>query len=342
MEPCQKTLDRKPLMRTAPLLLALLLCLTLPPLLAQEPAASAPTSAEPDTSAAVTTPPEQPIWPAVGEANSQLSDRIPPEQQLWLEAGADRFFARMRPELTGQPRGAILILHDAGQHPSWPLTVAALFDELPLHGWHTLALELPAPASAAPLTAPSAPAAEPAGEPVQPPASIDGALDAQPSEGLSALEQLVQRRIDTALGQLAAVEGIPPSVALIAFGHSAPRAAEALRRRGEQTFRALVLVDAVNEIPGIPLPLPRLLPLSEAPVEDLVQSEGHLALAAQEERRQATLRQRQRIYRVAQLPPLSGGERSVLIKRIRGFLQQQSQLPAAQGAVTPALPTATR
>src|SRR5690606_18873197 len=202
-----------------------------------------------------------------------ISDRLPVEQQLWLEANGVRFFARWLPDLTGAPRGGVLILHDAGQHPSWPLTVAALFDSLPLHGWHTLAMELPTP-GAVPEVEVDSPAT---------PTADAGA-------GLSPLEQRVQGRIDAALAHLGATEGGTAFVALVAFGQSAPRAAEALRRLEQmRPLQALVLVDAANAIPGLPRTLPQLLPLSAAPVEDLLQSEDRLALAAQTERRHATL-----------------------------------------------------
>src|SRR5690606_26502271 len=87
------------------------------------PAPDPQPAAAPATEPAAAAPP-----PVAGDANRQLSDRIAPEQQLWLQAGEERFFARFVPDLTGAPRGAVLILHDAGQHPSWPLTVAALFE----------------------------------------------------------------------------------------------------------------------------------------------------------------------------------------------------------------------
>lgn len=313
-------------MRHAPL--ALLLCLALLPAAAQEAAAPEPAAAEPAATEAAAAP-AQPRWPAVGEANSRLSDRIPPQQQLWLQTGADRFFVRMLPDLTGTPRGAVLILHDAGQHPSWPFTVAALFDTLPLHGWHTLALELPGPGSAplAPVEASPSPAEEPATE--------TAATGESLTEQLSALEQQVQARIDTTLGQLTAAEGAPSFVALIAFGHSAPRAAQALLRRPEaQPFRALVLVDAANEIAGVPA-LPHLLPLSDVPVEDILQSEDRLALTAQNERWRATLYQRERTYRTAQLPPLNSSKPGVLIKRIRGFLQSTQTIDQGAAATSP-------
>src|SRR5690606_38988596 len=105
--------------------LALPMLFALLPAIAQEPPA-----ADPLPAAEQATEPAPPPGPAVGEANRQISDRLPVEQQLWLEANGVRFFARWLPALAGAPRGGVLILHDAGQHPSWPLTVAALFDSL--------------------------------------------------------------------------------------------------------------------------------------------------------------------------------------------------------------------
>jgi len=82
---------------------------------------------------------------SVGDRNALYTDRVAPEQIVVLDAAGDKFQARLVADLSGLPRGAAIILPDSGQHPSWPLTVAALLDDLPLHGWSTLAIELPTP-----------------------------------------------------------------------------------------------------------------------------------------------------------------------------------------------------
>src|SRR5690606_11242800 len=101
------------------------------PLVQSQTAPATPPSPSPPASAEPAAPSDN--GATVGGSNRSLGDRIPLQQQLWLQAGVDRFFARYVGDLSGTPRGAVLILPDAGQHPSWPYTVAALLDDLPLH-----------------------------------------------------------------------------------------------------------------------------------------------------------------------------------------------------------------
>src|SRR5690606_26673930 len=166
-------------------------------------------------------PPIEPQAPAaalgvVGGRNNSYSDRIPAEQLVELDAAGDKFGARHIPDLSGDARGAVIILHDSAQHPAWPLTVAALSDELPLKGWDTLSIELPAPATAAPAdgVAPPAPSAAPA---------------AAPAVGAAAAgtEAKAQARIAAALKYY--VDAEKKNVVLIGFGSGSIRAAEFLR-----------------------------------------------------------------------------------------------------------------
>ncbi len=359
--------------------LPLLIALFAAPLLAQTPtpAPAAPATA-PATPAASTG-----SW--VGEQARRPLDRIPPEQRLTLTTdGGEQFPARYLPDLTGQPRGGVLLLHDAGQHPTWPFTLAALFEELPLHGWSTLAIELPTPAApnspeaalapaavdpAAAAATPPAGSATPPTPPAQtpPPAPVTADPNAATTPApasttptLSAREMAVQARIDAGIQLLAPNPTADGVVVLIGFGSGAIRAAEAIRLRAAASqsstagaagtpkpLKALLLVDAENELPGMATTLPQLLPLSSLPTLDLVQGEDQPQLLAQEQRRRAVLRQRERLYRAVVLPPLSaanGSDRSAMSKRIRGFLQQLPQPagdPAAKStppAAVPALP----
>lgn len=348
---------------------ALLLALLAAPLLAQTPSApsAAPTSAAPADPNATQNAPAPATGSWVGAQVLRPLDTIPPEQRLMLTAGSDTFPARFVADLTGQPRGAVLLLHDAGQHPTWPFTLAALFEELPLHGWNTLAIELPTPAAAgAPDAALAAAAADPAtADPAAAaPADAPAAGQTPPAPAtpattsttptLSALELAVQARIDAGINHLAPAATPASVVAIIGFGSGAIRAAEAVKQRAAGNgaglpvpLQALVLVGAENALPGMASTLPQLLPASGLPTLDLVQGEQPLQLAAQEQRRRAVLRQRERLYRAVVLPPLNaanGSDGSALSKRIRGFLQQLPQPagdPAAKSvpaAAVPALP----
>lgn len=73
----------------------------------------------------------------------QLAERLKPEQTVWLNAGQDKFLALFTPNLSGQPKGGAILLHDANGHPDWPDVIKPLRTSLPPHGWATLSIQLP-------------------------------------------------------------------------------------------------------------------------------------------------------------------------------------------------------
>lgn len=314
---------------------ALCLALWLPLTAHPQAAPSTPPPAGPATSGTV-----------VGNRNTQLNDRIPPAQQLQLQAGDDKFAGRYIADLSPDHRGAVIVLHDSGQHQSWPLTVAALLDELPLFGWNTLAIELPAPAQDAPLATPAA--ATPATV-TAPTATASNALVTGSEDGA---EKQAQARIDAALKKLAELDGGKnQATVLIGFGSGAWRAVEFARKQAEgngapsvsnkpigpEPLRALVLVDPRNRLPAAKADLPTLLPTTELATLDIVQSSETLVRADAEARRRAVLKQKERIYQQLTLPPLSTGDATapnVLTRRIRGWIQLHAteQKPSAKTA----------
>lgn len=64
-------------------------------------------------------------------------------QLVWLNEGPRRSPAVLREPTSKRRTGAVLILHEAGQHPQHTAVVAPLAKALPRYGWATLALELP-------------------------------------------------------------------------------------------------------------------------------------------------------------------------------------------------------
>jgi len=315
---------------------------------AQTPVATAPASANPAVTTPATTPaaPSKPTTPSgvVGDHNTQLSDHIPPEQQLQLQAGDDKFSARYIADLSPEHRGAVIVLHDSGQHQSWPFTVAALLDDLPQFGWSTLAIELPAPAQDAinktstpnvstPVTATTPPTTPPATPPTPattPIATTTGELITGSEEGI---EKQTQSRVDAALKKLAELnQDNSQATVLIGFGSGAWREVEFARKQAQgngaksaEPLRALVLIDARNNLPTTKVDLPKLLPATELSTLDIVQSSENLPRADAEARRRAVLHQKSRIYQQLFLPPLNARnatEQTLLVKRIRSWIQR--------------------
>lgn len=282
------------------------------------PAAAAPASA-----AQPTATPAPAATGIVGGQNTTYSDRIPPEQLIALDANGDKFQARYIADLSGQPRGAVIILHDSGQHPTWPFTAAALIDDLPLHGWSTLNIELPAPTSAT---------AEPA-------AATPAALGS---------EAKTQARINAAIKYF--TDQNQRNIVLVGFGSGAIRAAENLRLIATANpatpgktdpLTALVMIAPLQKLNGIELDLPKLLPLTGIAALDMNLSSEPQARAEAEERRRAVLHQRTRIYTRLELAPLnntSDAQHSTMVKRVRTWLQANAQARPPQEKAQMAAP----
>lgn len=64
---------------------------------------------------------------------------------VWLTTGGSPVMAAWRPDTSGSPRGAVLILPAAEQDPITPAYVRNLHEYFPTNGWATLSLELPYP-----------------------------------------------------------------------------------------------------------------------------------------------------------------------------------------------------
>jgi hypothetical protein len=65
------------------------------------------------------------------------------DEVINLSNAQENFYGLYLPQASGQPQGAILILHDKQQHGHWPEVIGPLREYLPLFGWSTLTIELP-------------------------------------------------------------------------------------------------------------------------------------------------------------------------------------------------------
>ncbi len=62
---------------------------------------------------------------------------------LWLDDGKVKFFAVYDPDQSGQPKGGVIILHDANSHPDKPEIIQPLRKDLTAHGWASITIQLP-------------------------------------------------------------------------------------------------------------------------------------------------------------------------------------------------------
>lgn len=66
-----------------------------------------------------------------------------PDENSQGETEKNSFYGLFLEEESGNPQGAILILHDSQHHGHWPEMIAPIREYLPQFGWATLSIELP-------------------------------------------------------------------------------------------------------------------------------------------------------------------------------------------------------
>lgn len=76
---------------------------------------------------------------------THLSDLQRSDEVVQLIHEEQSFYGLYLPGRSAEPQGGVLILHDLEQHGHWPVLVGPLRENLPEHGWATLAVELPSP-----------------------------------------------------------------------------------------------------------------------------------------------------------------------------------------------------
>ncbi len=73
----------------------------------------------------------------------QVVDMIIDGEPVWLETQGHKFLGIYTEDTTGEPKGAVIVLHGIGVHPNWNDVVYPLRTQLPEHGWTTLSIQLP-------------------------------------------------------------------------------------------------------------------------------------------------------------------------------------------------------
>ncbi len=131
------------------------------------------------TAAAEPKPVTPPPYKSTEERDMKLlAERLAPDAAIWLNSSSEEFLAIYEPDHTGSPFGVLLIIHDEGQHATWPHNIETIRLALPQYGWGTLTLSLPLPdypklPEREPPSTPPAPAPSEDGEDTNPPGAED-------------------------------------------------------------------------------------------------------------------------------------------------------------------------
>ncbi len=88
----------------------------------------------------------RPTFPKDNQGKMKMLEQNLKFQKVeWLQSEKEPFLAIWQEDRSGEAKGAILIIHAEGEHPSWPQTTKPLHDSLPDYGWATMAVNLPDP-----------------------------------------------------------------------------------------------------------------------------------------------------------------------------------------------------
>jgi len=236
-----------------------------------------------------------------------LADNTDTEHQVWLEDPQGRFLSLYQASNLHPTKGALLILHDDGQHPRWPDTVDTIAATLPDYGWATLTISLP---------------------------DIKTARE-QDEQGSQRTEAAAIARMQAAINHLGS-QGLL-NVILVGSGTGAPRGAQLIESlpkppptpegiKAARPIAALVIINDKN--PTEAKLLSAGLSIAEMPVLDIYFGLEETSLNAAKMRRRLAGRKQMKIYQQIRLAELNGvlslGENR-LSKRIRGFVEKNAK-----------------
>ncbi len=284
------------------------------------------------------------------QALALLSDEVDTNDIRWLQAHGEKFLALWQPDRTGNPFGAILILHGEGQSVDEPDEINAIRNNLSHFGWATLSVNLPAPKD---NEVPPRPADKPSAQPTETPSADANTPEAgnKPTEKAQATkstapkpmrhpEEISEARLDAAIAFLN--EQGQYNIVVVGQGVGAARAMRYIdnisdnkkmakvKTRGkiQRPIRAVVLLQARNRIPATNDQLTRYFNDASLPILDLHYGDHFLDRTETKARAKAARAARiENYYQIKILRPTETDEGSEnrLTRRIRGFLNKHAK-----------------
>jgi len=263
--------------------------------------------------------------------NELLQKEIRDGELNWLEAEGEKFMSIWQADRTGKPFGALLILHGEGQSAQWPHTVHAVRNNLSLHGWAALAIDMPLlnnshiPARGSQHSTQDKSAATSATSTAQ--------TDSVNNENTASARMRAAMNFLNQKGQF--------NVVIVGHGIGALRAAryadslkseqnglERSARRGAKPIRALVFVEARNTASNKEEQITDYFGDRELPILDIYYGDHFLDPLESRKRKQASVNARMTdYYQVKIMRPTETGQtfENRLTRRIRGFLGKHAK-----------------
>jgi len=304
------------------------------------------------SSAASSAPPETPLYLNTVERDNTLLAKAftaiaKADELQWLETPDEKILSLYKAGETRKTKGVLLIIHAPESPQSWPVNLENLRRHLPLTGWATMALPLPAkyPAaipqresssssSAAAETTETAAASSAAAEPVV--AAASSASSSAPP--VIARDQLIAGRVEAAVAQLNKLGQF--NLVILVDNSSAPYALADLYKKTkvgttandtvDGPLQALVLVNLQDQEPLTKEQLAAIFSVSVLPVMDVFfrvddNAQKEQRRAHQAEAMRKNLKDYQQLILPTQPPVTVDDTKSFWLAKVYGFMERKAE-----------------
>lgn len=237
------------------------------------------------SSAASSAPPEKPLYADSVERDNALLAKAftaiaKADELQWLEPPGEKVLVLYKAGETRKTKGVLLIMHAPETPQLWPTNLENVRRNLPISGWGTMALPLPAKY---PVIAPtrefasSAPTADAAASSATSQAESSLAASSEAAKPLIARDKLITGRVDAAVAQLNKLGQF--NLVVLVDNSSAPDALAALYPKINKAtttsdtidspMQALILVNLQDQEPLSREQLIAIFSVSDMPVMDV-------------------------------------------------------------------------
>jgi hypothetical protein len=309
-------------------------------------------AAEAASSSASSAPAEKPIYANNTERDNELLAKAftaiaKADELQWLETPDEKILTLYKAGETRKPKGVLLIMHAPEVPQLWPTNLENVRRNLPLYGWATMALPLPAKypnsiperasssASSAPAEAASSAASSSAA------AETVAATSSASSEAPKPLiprDKLIGERVDAAVTQLNKIGQF--NLVVLVDNSSAPDALAGLYKKINKAtttkdtvdgpLQALILVNLQDQEPLTKEQLKAIFAVSDLPLMDVFFNPDN---AAQSELRRThraeAMRQNIKNYQqsiLPSMPPVTAEDtQSFWLGKVHGFVATKAE-----------------
>ncbi len=316
-----------------------------------EPAATTPAT-EASASSASSAPPEKPLYADTVERDNALLVKaftaIAKEDELqWIETPDEKVLSLYKAGETRKTKGVLLIIHAPESPQLWPTNLENLRRHLPLYGWGTMALPLPA---RYPTTIPERTSSSASSAPAEP--AEAAAASSAPSEPVAAAassssssakpviprEKLIAGRVEAAIAQLNKLGQF--NLVVMVDNSSAPDALASLYKKinpgttsGDTVdgpLQAMILVNLQDQEPLSKDQLAAIFSVSALPVMDVFfrvddSAQKELRRKHQAEAMRKDLKDYQQLVLPIQPPVTLDDTKSFWLTKVHGFMERKAE-----------------